>query len=54
MEFFSMGGYAAYVWPAFIIAAAVLLGVAAVSVRSLRRAQAALRELQAGQGTDEA
>lgn len=41
-----MGGYAGYVWPSFIIAAAVLLGMVIASMRSLRKAQKTLAELQ--------
>jgi len=36
MEFFAMGGYAAYVWPAYGLAAVILIGVWIASVRSLR------------------
>jgi len=35
-EFFAMGGYAAYVWPAYGLAAAILIGVWIASVRSLK------------------
>lgn len=55
MEVLTMGGYGAYVWPAYAVAAVMLLGVAAVSWRGLRRAQGRLRELQAeAAGGDEA
>jgi heme exporter protein CcmD len=51
-EFLRMGGYAAYVWPCFALAAAVL----AWNVLAARRLHAAARERahrrwQAGQGT---
>ncbi len=49
MQFFSMGGYAAFVWPAYGIAAIVMLGVLAQSVRSLRAHERELRSL-AGTG----
>jgi heme exporter protein D len=45
-EFFAMGGYAAYVWPAYAISAIVLLAVLGVSTRSLRRAEAELAALR--------
>jgi len=43
--FLSMGGYAAYVWPAYGLAAIVLIGLLVVSLRRLRRAEAELAEL---------
>jgi heme exporter protein D len=45
-EVLAMGGYAPYVWPSFIIAAAVMLGMVITSMRSLRKAQKTLAELQ--------
>lgn len=41
-----MGGYAAYIWPAFALAAVVMVGMAWLSLRGLRRAQKTLTELQ--------
>lgn len=41
-----MGGYAAYVWPSFAVAAAVLAAMAIGALRSLRKAQHTLNELQ--------
>lgn len=46
-EFFHMGGYAAYVWPAYGVAAAVLVGLLAESVLRLRRARRRLAALEA-------
>ena len=45
--FFDMGGYAAFVWPAFGVSAAVLIGLLVASVRALRANEAALRALEA-------
>ena len=45
-EFFSMGGYAAYVWPAYGIAAAILVAMLIVSLRGLRRHETLLKTLQ--------
>ncbi len=45
-EFFAMGGYGAYVWPAFGITAIILIGLAVVSVRGLRTREALLDRLQ--------
>ena len=44
-DFFAMGGYAAYVWPAYGLAAIILLGLLAVNLRRLRRAEADLAAL---------
>jgi heme exporter protein D len=41
-SFFAMGGYAPFVWPAFGLAAAVLLGLLIASLRRLRAAKAEL------------
>jgi heme exporter protein D len=45
-EFFSMGGYAAYVWPAYGIAAVILVAMLIVSLRGLRRHEALLKTLE--------
>ena len=45
-EYFSMGGYAAFVWPAFAVAATVMTVLALVSRRGLRARQAELEALQ--------
>lgn len=42
-SFFAMGGYAAYVWPAYAASVAVLGGLLIVSWRSLRAREAELR-----------
>ncbi len=41
-----MGGYAAFIWPAFGISAAVLVGLLWQSLNQLRRTEAELRRLQ--------
>ena len=46
-SFLAMGGYAAYVWPAFLVAALVMAGQVATTLLSLRRREAALAELEA-------
>jgi heme exporter protein D len=45
--FLDMGGYAGFVWPAYALAAAVLLGLVLVSWRQLRKAEAELQALGA-------
>ncbi len=50
MSFFEMGGYAAYVWPAFGVGAVVLIGLLLFSLHNLRNREAALRQLEAAGG----
>ena len=38
-EFFAMGGYAAYVWPAYVLSAIALTTLAVVSWRAMTRAE---------------
>lgn len=45
-EFLAMGGYAAYVWPAYIIAVATIGGMAVQTVLQWRRARDRLRALE--------
>jgi heme exporter protein D len=45
-RFFAMGGYAAFVWPAYGIAFAVLGGLAFASWRRWRASNAALDQLR--------
>jgi len=45
-DFFSMGGYAAYVWPAYGIAAIVLVALLVTTLRGLRRNEALLKTLE--------
>ncbi len=50
MHFLAMGGYAAYVWPAYALTFIVLGGLLAWSLGSYRRHR---RELERLQGRDE-
>jgi heme exporter protein D len=45
--YFAMGGYAGYVWPAFAVAALVMIGQLVLSLRGLRRREAAVAALEA-------
>ncbi|CAO3408129.1 heme exporter protein CcmD [Azospirillum largimobile] len=45
-DFLHMGGYAAYVWPAYGIAALVLLGLLVATWKGLRNAEATLKALE--------
>jgi heme exporter protein D len=42
-----MGGYGAYIWPAYGVAAVVMLGLLASSIRASRLHQRELAELEA-------
>jgi heme exporter protein D len=53
-DFFAMGGYAAFVWPAFGITAIVLVGLLIVSLRGVRVREARLDALKREDPTDEA
>jgi heme exporter protein D len=44
--FLAMGGYARFVWPAYGLAAVVLLGLVAWTLGSYRRRQKELAQLQ--------
>ena len=47
-EFLLMGGYAAYVWPAYGAAALVLIGNAVLPARRLKRRLAELKRRHGG------
>ena len=51
-EFFAMSGYAAFIWPAYGIAALVLVGLLAVSLQQLRQAREMLRRYDSQSGSD--
>jgi len=46
--FFDMGGYAAFVWPAYGLAAIVMIVLAVQSVADFRTQRKLARELEAG------
>jgi heme exporter protein D len=46
MQYLAMGGYAAFVWPAYAVAAIVLGGLAVQSLRAYRRNMRQLDVLQ--------
>ena len=45
-EFLSMGGYAQFVWPAFGVAAVVMIALLVQSRRALRDSESTLQALQ--------
>ena len=49
-EFFAMGGYAAFIWPAYGIATVVLCGLLAVSLKSMREREALVDSLRSQRG----
>lgn len=46
-DYFSMGGYAAFIWPAFALSAIVLVALLVTSLKSLRDSERALDALGA-------
>jgi len=46
--FFAMGGYAAYVWPAFAVAAVVMAALVIATLHTLRRRERELSQLIKG------
>ncbi|MBL8806137.1 MAG: heme exporter protein CcmD [Rhodospirillales bacterium] len=46
--FLDMGGYAAFVWPAWLLSAAILVAVSVSSVRRLRALERELAEAEGG------
>lgn len=56
-DFLSMGGYGGYIWPAYLIAAGVLVGLLVASLRNARGQEArlaALRKTRRGPTEEEA
>lgn len=51
-NFFAMGGYAVYVWPAIGLTAIVMVGLAWQSRRGLKREEQAVSELEQSLGID--
>lgn len=45
-EFFAMGGFAAFVWPAWITVIVLMAAIALASLRGLRQAEATLEALE--------
>jgi heme exporter protein D len=48
MSFFDMGGYAAYVWPSYIISAVALIALGVASWRALKRSERLLALSEGG------
>jgi heme exporter protein D len=52
-DFFAMGGYAGYVWPAYGVAAITFMGLLAASWHQLRQAREMLRLYDSQSGADQ-
>jgi len=48
-EFFEMGGYAAFVWPAYGLSAGVLVLIAWLSIKDLKQTQSTFDKLSGEQ-----
>lgn len=46
-EFLDMGGYAAFIWPCFIVSAVMLVGLLVASQRRFKSLQTTLNALEA-------
>ena len=53
-EFLQMGGYAGFVWSAYVVATAVMVAMLVTSLRGLRRQQKAVRLLEEARGRSRA
>lgn len=51
-EFLAMGGHAAFIWPAYGVAAAVMIALLAASAVTMRRREALVDSLRASRRTD--
>ena len=49
-NFFAMGGYAVYIWPAYIVSGLVLGGAVVVCLRAQARAKREVRQLEEESG----
>jgi heme exporter protein D len=47
-SYFAMGGYAAFIWPSYALAAILLVGVFLLAMRRLQAAERALDKNHAG------
>jgi len=46
-EFFSMGGYGAYIWPSYAMTAIILAALLVASIRELKSTEAMFERLKA-------
>ncbi len=49
-SFFAMGGYAAYVWPAFAVAAVVMTALVVSTILTLRRREQEIAQIEETRG----
>ncbi len=53
-QYFSMGGYAAFIWPSYALAVVLLIGTFVLASRRLAAAERALEGSEAGDEADPA
>ena len=49
-DFLTMGGYGSYVWPAYVVAVVVMVGLLVATLRSARSSEKTLDLLQQARG----
>ena len=49
-DFFSMGGYGAYIWPSYGLSAVIMLALLIASLRGLKSSEATFERLKATAG----
>ena len=53
-NFFHMGGYGVYIWPAYLIATVIVVGILVQTITTMRRRERQLAELRRERrGTDD-
>lgn len=52
-EFFEMGGYGAFIWPAYAAAVILMLGLLTLSWKSMRQREALVKSLRASRKAPE-
>lgn len=51
-EFFEMGGYAAFIWPAYAVALLLMVGLLVMSLRSMRQREELVQTLRSSRRAD--
>jgi heme exporter protein D len=49
-EFFAMGGYAAFIWPAYGVTTVLLCGLLVLSLKSMRERETLVESLRSNRG----
>ena len=53
-EFFAMGGYAAFIWPAYAVTTVLLCGLLGLSLKSMREREALVESLRSSRSRSRA